>query len=95
MLRRAVLTLDKRFGLDGRAFYLNFDELLSMTGKNVVSYRELAGQRQDRASRLRKAAALPSMLSAYDLEAASAGDLSEIHASPDVVRGRCKIARML
>ncbi len=87
VLRRAVLTLDKRFGLDGRAFYLNFDELLSMTGKNVVSYRELAGQRQDRASRLRKAAALPSMLSAHDLEAASAGDLSEIHASPDVVRG--------
>ena len=87
VLRRAILTLDRRFGLEGRVFYLNFDELLSLTGKNAVSLREIAGKRQDEALRLRKAAALPSTLTAHDLEASSAGDLSEMHALPDIIRG--------
>ena len=87
VLRRAVLTLDRRFGLEGRAFYLRFDELLSLNGKNAMSHREAASKRQDQACALRKAAALPSTLTAHDLEAASAGDLSEMHALPDVIRG--------
>ena len=32
VLRRAVLTLDRRFGLDGRVFCLRFDELFSLNG---------------------------------------------------------------
>ena len=87
ILRRAVLTLDRRFGLEGRVFYLNFNELLSLSGENVVSLRKISASRQDQALRLRKVAALPSALTAHDLEAASAGDLSEMPALPDVIRG--------
>ncbi len=42
VLRRAVLTLDRRFGLDGRVFWLRFDEVLSLNGQNAVRLRELA-----------------------------------------------------
>ena len=86
-LRRALLTLDRRFGLDGRVFYLTFDELLALNGLNAVSMRELAERRQDQALRFRRIAPLPSALTAHDIEAASAGDLSEMHALPDQIRG--------
>lgn len=86
-LRRAVLTLDRRFGLEGGAFYLTFDELLSINGQNAPGFRELAAQRQEQTALLRKTASLPSSLTAHDLEAASAGDESEMHAAPDVIRG--------
>jgi phosphohistidine swiveling domain-containing protein len=88
VLRRAVLTLDRRFGLDGRAFYLRFDELLSLNGQNAVRLRELAQIRQEDALRLRHTSSLPSMLTAHDLEAASAGDLHDMsNASSDAIRG--------
>ena len=87
VLRRAVLTLDRRFGFDGRIFDLRFDELFTLSGANAANLRELARSRHERAIRLRKCAPLPSTLTAHDLEAVSAGDLSEMHAEPDVVRG--------
>ena len=87
VLRRAVLTLDRRFGLDGRVFNLRFDELFSLNGQNVVRLRELAGNRQEEAQRLRHSPSLPSILLAHDIEAASAGDASEMHAMPDAIRG--------
>ena len=36
VLRRAVMTLDRRFGLDGRVFWLRFDELLSLNGQSAT-----------------------------------------------------------
>ena len=77
VLRRAVMTLDRRFGLDGRVFWLRFDELLSLNGQNATRLRELARSRQEEAQRLRHSPSLPSVLLAHDLEAASAGDTSE------------------
>ena len=87
MLRRAVMALDRRFGLDGRVFNLRFDELLSLNGKNAATMRELARNRQEEAQRLRHSPSLPSILLAHDLEAASAGDASEMHAMSDAIRG--------
>jgi phosphohistidine swiveling domain-containing protein len=87
VLRRAVLTLDRRFGLDGRAFYLRFDELLSLSGQNAVRLRELVQARQEEALRLRHTPSLPSMLTAHDLEAASAGDLHDPGNASDAIRG--------
>jgi phosphohistidine swiveling domain-containing protein len=86
-LRRAVLTLDARFGLDGRAFYLRFDELFTLSGPTAPALRELAQARHDEAMRLRKSPSLPSLLTAYDLEAASAGDAGGAGAGSDAIRG--------
>ena len=87
VLRRAVLTLDRRFGLDGRIFYLRFDEMLTLSGSTATSLRELARSRHDEALRLRKCASLPSVLTPHDLEAVSAGDQHELHGKSGVIRG--------
>jgi phosphohistidine swiveling domain-containing protein len=87
VLRRAVMTLDRRFGLDGRAFWLRFDELLSLDGQNVTRLRELAKSRHEEAQRLRHSPSLPSVLLAHDLEAASAGDTSERDGACNAIRG--------
>lgn len=87
VLRRAVLTLDRRFGFDGRVFWLRFDELLSLNGQNATRLRELAQVRQEEAQRLRNSPSLPSVLLAYDLEAASAGGQIEMQDVPDTTRG--------
>jgi phosphohistidine swiveling domain-containing protein len=87
ILRRAVMTLDRRFGFDGRLFNLRFDELLSLNGQNAAGLREVAQSRHDEAQRLRHSPSLPSVLLAHDLEAASAGDASEMHATSDAIRG--------
>jgi phosphohistidine swiveling domain-containing protein len=87
VLRRAVLTLDRRFGLDGRAFYLSFEELLTLNGQTAIRLRALAQTRQEEASRLRHCASLPSTLTALDLEAASAGDAPGTSKSSGAIRG--------
>lgn len=87
ILRRAILTLDGRFDLEGLAFYLTFDEVASLSAKTVASLREVAAKRHETAMRLRQAAALPATLTTHDLEAASAGDMHEMHATPNAVRG--------
>lgn len=87
VLRRAVLTLDRRFGLDGRAFYLRFDELLTLSGQTVTGLRALAQTRQEGATRLRHTPSLPSTLTPRDLEAASAGDASAAGRSSEAIRG--------
>jgi rhodanese-related sulfurtransferase/membrane protein insertase Oxa1/YidC/SpoIIIJ/phosphohistidine swiveling domain-containing protein len=87
VLRRAVLTLDRRFGLDGRAFYLRFDELLSLNGQTAVRLRAAAQSRQEEASRLRHCVSLPSSVTALDLEMASFGDMEGIGNSSDAIRG--------
>jgi rhodanese-related sulfurtransferase/membrane protein insertase Oxa1/YidC/SpoIIIJ/phosphohistidine swiveling domain-containing protein len=87
VLRRAVMTLDRRFGLDGRVFWLRFEELFSLTGQNASQLRELALLRQEEAQRLRQSPSLPSVLLAHDLEAASAGDTGDKSAAGNVIRG--------
>jgi phosphohistidine swiveling domain-containing protein len=87
VLRRALLTLDRRFGLDGRVFDLRFDELFTISGSTAARLRELARERHEEAQRLRSLPSLPSTLTAGDLEAASAGDLDRRHATPGAIRG--------
>jgi phosphohistidine swiveling domain-containing protein len=87
VLRRVVMTLDRRFGLDGRVFWLRFDELLSLNGQNATRLRELAKLRHEEAQRLRHSPSLPSVLLAQDLEGASAGDTSEKDGASNAIRG--------
>jgi rhodanese-related sulfurtransferase/phosphohistidine swiveling domain-containing protein len=87
VLRRAVLALDRRFGLDGRVFWLRFDEALSLSGESAARLRELARQRQEEAQRLRHAPSLPSLLLAHDLEAASAGQQADGAPASGAIRG--------
>jgi phosphohistidine swiveling domain-containing protein len=86
-LRRAVLAVDRRFEMNGDIFYLSFDELLALNDDNAAEYRAIANERHDETRRLRSAESLPSTLTAHDLEAVSAGELSELHAMPEVIRG--------
>ena len=87
VLRRAILALDRRYGLVGRSFYLGFDELLAIDGSNAARLRELGQTREAEALSLRKSHSLGSSLTAQDLEAASAGDLHDAHAEPGVICG--------
>jgi rhodanese-related sulfurtransferase/membrane protein insertase Oxa1/YidC/SpoIIIJ/phosphohistidine swiveling domain-containing protein len=87
ILRRAVLVLDRRFGFDGRAFYLRFDELLSLSGANAAQLRALAIARENEAGVLKRSPSLGSSLTPHDLEAASAGDVQHEHAASDGIRG--------
>jgi hypothetical protein len=50
VLRRAVLTLDRRLELDGLSFYLRFDELQTLNGPNATQLLELARSRQGEAA---------------------------------------------
>jgi rhodanese-related sulfurtransferase/membrane protein insertase Oxa1/YidC/SpoIIIJ/phosphohistidine swiveling domain-containing protein len=87
ILRRAVLVLDRRFGFDGRAFYLRFDELLSLNGTNAAQLREAAQAREAEALVFKKSPSLGTILTAQDIEAASAGDQHHARAASDGVRG--------
>lgn len=86
-LRRAILAVDRRFEMKGNVFYLSFDELLTLNDDNVAALREVADERHAEAVRLRAADALPPTLTVHDLEAVSAGELSELHPMPEVIRG--------
>jgi rifampicin phosphotransferase len=87
VLRRAIIVLARRFDLGDGIFYLTVDELLKLDHASAASLRGLASQRRRHSFSLRKAAALPSILSVRDLEAATAGNLSKKEALPDVFRG--------
>ncbi|AMN43849.1 PEP/pyruvate-binding domain-containing protein [Rhodoplanes sp. Z2-YC6860] len=87
ILRRAVLVLDRRFGFDGRAFHLRFDELLSLNGINAAQLRELAQAREAEALAIKKLPSLGTSLTAHDLEAASAGDQHQSYGQGDGIRG--------
>ena len=87
VLRRALLVLDRRFGFDGRIFQLRFDEVLGLDGTNAAQFRELAQAREAEALLFKKSPSLGTALTAYDLEAASAGDVHPVHGALDGIRG--------
>jgi phosphohistidine swiveling domain-containing protein len=73
VIRRAVLALDRRIGLEGLAFYLNFEELLALKEHPVEAMRELATERYHQSLQFSNAAPLPPTLTIRQLERASAG----------------------
>jgi rifampicin phosphotransferase len=86
-LRRVVLSLGRRFGLEERVFYLRFDELLTLNEQNAAEWLKVAVQRKEQSSLIKKSAALPSAISARDIEIASAGTSVAEHAEPGTIRG--------
>jgi membrane protein insertase Oxa1/YidC/SpoIIIJ/phosphohistidine swiveling domain-containing protein len=73
VIRRAVLALDRRFGLENLAFYLTMDELLALPEHPVEAMRDLATERYHQSLQFAQAAPLPPTLTIRELERASAG----------------------
>jgi rifampicin phosphotransferase len=73
ILRRALMALDRRLGLNGLSFHLTFDEIASMRSGTVEPLRVLAGERKRLASVYAEVPALPVRLTVSQLEEASAG----------------------
>jgi phosphoenolpyruvate synthase/pyruvate phosphate dikinase len=73
VIRQVVLALDRRFGLEGLAFYLTIEELLALQERPVEEMRELAIDRCHQSLEFAQAAPLPPTLSIRELERASAG----------------------
>ena len=87
VLRRALLVLDRCFGFDGALFYLSFEQLQSLSADTTDALRETAARRHEQIAALRKLPALPSALTARDLELASAGRVVAVHETPDGIHG--------
>jgi rifampicin phosphotransferase len=73
IIRRAVLALDRRFGLGNLAFYLTIEELLTLAERPVEAMRDLATERYHQSLQFAQAAPLPPTLTIRELEKASAG----------------------
>jgi rifampicin phosphotransferase len=73
VLRRAILALDRRLGLNGVSFHLNFQELDSLRSDSREELCALAAGRQARASAYAQVPPLPSRLTLVQLENASTG----------------------
>jgi rifampicin phosphotransferase len=85
VLRQAVLTLDRRLGLDGLAFFLRFDELIGLHERPQL--REVAAKRQQERTRMIEMAPLAPTLTIVDLETMSAGGDAADHDSGGFIRG--------
>lgn len=73
VIRRGVLALDRRFGLENLAFYLTMDELLAMQERPLEAMRDLATERYHQSLQFAQAEPLPPTLTIATLEKASAG----------------------
>jgi len=73
VIRRAVLAIDRRFGLEGLAFYLTLSELLSLHAESVERLREQATGRYQGSLLAAEVPPLSPTLSIRELEKASAG----------------------
>jgi phosphoenolpyruvate synthase/pyruvate phosphate dikinase/rhodanese-related sulfurtransferase/membrane protein insertase Oxa1/YidC/SpoIIIJ len=73
VIRRAVLALDRRFGLENLVFYLTMEELLTLPERPVEAMRDLATERYHQSLQFMQAAPLPPTLTIRELEKASAG----------------------
>jgi phosphohistidine swiveling domain-containing protein len=87
VLRRAILTLDHRLGLGGLAFFLRFEELLSMRTQPHDLLRALAEERQKERTLALDHPSPAATLTARDLEIISMGGQSVHDEAPGVVRG--------
>jgi rifampicin phosphotransferase len=86
-LRRAVLALDRRLGFDGLAFYLRFDELLSLRARPHELPRALAAERRSERKILLEHVPAAAALSARDLELLSMGGRAANDVRPGLVQG--------
>ena len=87
ILRRAVLTLDRRLALDGLVFHLTFDELASLGTDAAESLRSAAAQRKARTAAFDKAPPLPAKLTLSEIEDAAAGLSLHAHRDSGQIRG--------
>jgi rhodanese-related sulfurtransferase/phosphohistidine swiveling domain-containing protein len=88
VLRRLVLALDRRLQLDGLAFYLTFDEMLTLDRVPVAELRMSAAERRARADAFVHAPHLGATLTLQDLERASGGIGAAVGAgSPNMIFG--------
>ena len=87
LLRRIVLAIDRRLDLEGLAFYLTFEELMSLREQPLAELRALAHERQQRAMLFAETTPLSPTLSIRTIEEASAGieDVSTV--ADGAVRG--------
>jgi phosphohistidine swiveling domain-containing protein len=87
VIRRAVLALDRRIGLDGLAFFLSFEELLSLKERPIEIMREMATERYHQSLQFANTPPLPTTLTIRQLEKASAGIEDHELASDGRLRG--------
>jgi rifampicin phosphotransferase len=81
VLRRAVLALGRRSGLDGLVFYLTFEELGALRSpQSVHDLLALAAERKRRATAFGRLPPVPAKLTIVDVEEASAGLAIHAHA---------------
>jgi phosphohistidine swiveling domain-containing protein len=87
LLRRALLALDRRLGLEGQVFHLTFDEVLMLRERSPDDLRPVAIRRQERSAMFAGVAPLPPTLRIVDIEDASAGIEEPAETGDGVVRG--------
>jgi rifampicin phosphotransferase len=87
VLRRAILVLGRRLGLDGLVFFLRFDELLSMRAQPRDMLRGLAEERQKERTLALDHPSPAATLSARDLEFISVGGQATHDELQGLVRG--------
>ncbi|MBS0244020.1 MAG: hypothetical protein JSS20_17750, partial [Proteobacteria bacterium] len=81
MLRRALLALDRRLGLDGRIFLLSLQEIAGLDAAGIARTSAITHAREAEARLVDNAAALPSTLTLEAIETSSWPK------SPDVTTG--------
>ena len=88
VLRRALLTLDRRFDLDGAHLLSAFRRIVDARQTNAARCASWPQAGTRRALwRCASCIRCGTLLTAHDLEAASAGDSHEVHAMSGVIRG--------
>jgi phosphohistidine swiveling domain-containing protein len=87
LLRRSVLALDRRFGLNGLVFWLTFEELFSLSPVTAGQLRAVAIERKQEGVSLARCASPPTVIRPIDLEASSAGDVDDTAENTAVIRG--------
>lgn len=73
LLRRLLLALDRRLGLQGAVFHLTLEELTAFDGRNPAELARTAEQRRAQLAELAEGPLLDSALTIADIERASLG----------------------
>lgn len=101
VLRRVILAIDARFGLEGLAFWMSFDELAALGTEAGTRLRQEAEARRERAELFAKLPGLPSSLTPRMIETAELLDAGKTGAQghlrgsrvagSKVVEGRARV----